>query len=215
MPSQALADRFEASRIFTACALLGALFNALFAFAADGLMRGLPLRFAVGFCLAGVYPLGMKLVVSWVPERAGTALAQLVGMLTLGSAPPHGVRLAGADLVLAIYPTGFQHTCLYRSLHGLAPGDGPHLRRTPGTHHLRLGRVLTAFTDPAISEPLRWATLAISGNSMSFWTLTPRPGHRRRPGRPWYTIAFRAVLPDYRYRQPRLCFGWLVEPIYR
>ena len=31
------------------------------------------LRFAVGLCLAGVYPLGMKLVVSWVPERAGTA----------------------------------------------------------------------------------------------------------------------------------------------
>ena len=57
---------------------------------------GVPLRFAVGFCLAGVYPLGMKLVVSWVPERAGAALAQLVGMLTLGTALPHGIRLAGA-----------------------------------------------------------------------------------------------------------------------
>ena len=57
---------------------------------------GIPLRFAVGFCLAGVYPLGMKLVVSWVPERAGAALAQLVGMLTLGTALPHGIRLAGA-----------------------------------------------------------------------------------------------------------------------
>ena len=50
-----LADRFEASRIFTVCAVLGALFNALFALAADGLGSGLPLRFAVGFCLAGVY----------------------------------------------------------------------------------------------------------------------------------------------------------------
>ena len=38
----------------------------------------------------------MKLVVSWVPERAGAALAQLVGMLTLGTALPHGIRLAGA-----------------------------------------------------------------------------------------------------------------------
>ena len=68
-----LADRFEASRIFTVCALLGALFNALFALGADSLASGLPLRFGVGFCLAGVYPLGMKLVVSWVPERAGHA----------------------------------------------------------------------------------------------------------------------------------------------
>ena len=58
----------------------------------------LALRFAVGLALAGVYPLGMKLVVSWVPERAGAALAQLVGMLTLGTALPHGVRALGAGL---------------------------------------------------------------------------------------------------------------------
>lgn len=167
-----LADRFEASRIFTACALLGALFNALFAFAADGLMSGLPLRFAVGFCLAGVYPLGMKLVVSWVPERAGTALAQLVGMLTLGSALPHGVRLAGADW-------SWQSTLLVSSILACIAafmvwrlGDGPHLRRTPGTHHLRLGRVLTAFTIPQF----RASALGYFGHQWelyAFWTLTP------------------------------------------
>ncbi len=55
--------------------------------------QGIALRFLVGASLAGVYPLGMKLVVSWVPERSGAALAQLVGMLTLGTALPHGVRL--------------------------------------------------------------------------------------------------------------------------
>jgi len=36
---------------------------------------GVPLRFIVRLCLAGVYPLGMQLIVSWVPERAGSALA--------------------------------------------------------------------------------------------------------------------------------------------
>ncbi|MGV0951998.1 MAG: MFS transporter, partial [Azonexus sp.] len=87
-----LADRFAASRIFALCALLGALCNAAFALFATDLASGIPLRFAVGLCLAGVYPLGMKLVVSWVPERAGAALAQLVGMLTLGTALPHGIR---------------------------------------------------------------------------------------------------------------------------
>ncbi|MFZ9616467.1 MAG: MFS transporter, partial [Fluviibacter sp.] len=65
-----LADRFDASKIFTTCAIFGALANAAFALLADDLASGLPLRFAVGFSLAGVYPLGMKLVVSWVPERA-------------------------------------------------------------------------------------------------------------------------------------------------
>ncbi len=167
-----LADRFEASRIFTVCALLGALFNALFAFSADGLSSGLPLRFAVGFCLAGVYPLGMKLVVSWVPERAGTALAQLVGMLTLGSALPHGVRLAGADW-------SWQSTLLVSSVLAFVAaimigylGDGPHLRRSPGAHHIRLGRVLTAFTIPQF----RASALGYFGHQWelyAFWTLTP------------------------------------------
>src|SRR5512145_3200993 len=79
-----LADRFPASRIFALCAVLGAAGNAAFALLATGMADAVPLRFMVGLCLAGVYPLGMKLVVSWVPERAGNALAQLVGMLTLG-----------------------------------------------------------------------------------------------------------------------------------
>ena len=87
-----LADRFPASRIFAACALLGAAANAAFALLADGMATALLFRFAVGAALAGVYPLGMKLVVSWVPEQAGPALAWLVGMLTLGTALPHGVR---------------------------------------------------------------------------------------------------------------------------
>jgi MFS family permease len=167
-----LADRFEASRIFAVCALLGAFFNALFALTAEGLASGLPLRFAVGFCLAGVYPLGMKLVVSWVPERAGTVLAQLVGMLTLGSALPHGVRLAGADWA-------WQSTILVSSfLAGLAAlmiwhlGDGPHLRRAAGAPHIRLGRVLTAFTIPQF----RASALGYFGHQWelyAFWTLTP------------------------------------------
>lgn len=50
-----LADRFAASRIFAACALLGALFNAAFALLASDMTTGMPLRFAVVLCLAGVY----------------------------------------------------------------------------------------------------------------------------------------------------------------
>jgi MFS family permease len=48
-----LADRFAASRIFAVCALLGALGNAAFALWAAGMASGVPLRFAVGLCLAG------------------------------------------------------------------------------------------------------------------------------------------------------------------
>lgn len=167
-----LADRFPASRIFAVCALLGALANAAFALLADGLDTGLPLRFAVGLCLAGVYPLGMKLVVSWVPERAGHVLAQLVGMLTLGTALPHGVRLVGAD-----WP--WQATILVSS--GLAVlaatlilrlGDGPHLRRRHDAPPLRLGRVFMTF---AIRD-FRASAFGYFGHQWelyAFWTLVP------------------------------------------
>ncbi|MCB2021880.1 MAG: MFS transporter [Rhizobacter sp.] len=167
-----LADRFAASRIFGVCALLGALGNAAFALFAEGMASGVPLRFAVGLCLAGVYPLGMKLVVSWVPHSAGAALAYLVGMLTLGTALPHGVRLAGAG-------ASWQSTILVSSALALVAaaviwrlGDGPHLKRTRGAAPLRLGRVLEAFRVPAF----RASALGYFGHQWelyALWTLAP------------------------------------------
>ena len=167
-----LADRFAASRIFAVCALLGALCNAAFALFATDLASGIPLRFAVGLCLAGVYPLGMKLVVSWVPERAGAALAQLVGMLTLGTALPHGIRLAGAGW-------SWQATILVSSALALIAaalifrlGDGPHLKRRHDAPPLRLGRVFYAFS----RREFRASALGYFGHQWelyAFWTLVP------------------------------------------
>lgn len=130
-----LADRYPASRIFTVCAVLGALLNAGFALLAQGLAGAAVLRFAVGLTLAGIYPVGMKLVVGWAPERAGQTLAWLVGMLTLGTALPHGLRALGAQ-----WP--WQATVLASSVLALVAawmvwrlGDGPHAvhgaRRAP------------------------------------------------------------------------------------
>ena len=90
-----LADRFAASRVFAVSALAGAAANAGFALLSTGLVSALPYRFATGLALAGVYPLGMKLVVSWAPQRSGVALGWLVGALTLGTATPHRVRGLG------------------------------------------------------------------------------------------------------------------------
>jgi len=167
-----LADRFAASRIFALCAVLGALGNAAFALFASDMMLGLPLRFAVGFALAGVYPLGMKLVVSWVPERAGAALAQLVGMLTLGTALPHGLRLAGAGwswsvtIMLSSLLATLAAVMIFRL------GDGPHLKRRHDAPPLRLGRVLYAFA----GREFRASALGYFGHQWelyAFWTLVP------------------------------------------
>lgn len=92
------ADRFRASSIFVVSALAGAFFNTCFAWFADDMPAGLAYRFLVGVCLAGIYPMGMKLIVRWEPSRAGWALAQLVAMLTLGTALPHLLKILGTDL---------------------------------------------------------------------------------------------------------------------
>ncbi|MBU9133436.1 MFS transporter [Burkholderia multivorans] len=92
------ADRFRASRIFVCGAVLGAVFNLGFAWLSTGLVTGAAFRFSVGICLAGIYPMGMKLIVGWAPDRTGSALAQLVAMLTLGTALPHAMRVVGTGL---------------------------------------------------------------------------------------------------------------------
>lgn len=87
-----IADRFKASYIFVYSAILGAFFNFCFAWFAHGLKDALIYRFLVGLCLAGIYPIGMKLIVLWAPHQAGQALAKLVAMLTLGTALPYFIN---------------------------------------------------------------------------------------------------------------------------
>lgn len=166
-----LADRYPASRIFTVCACAGAAFNGLFALGAHGLGTALPLRFAVGLCLAGVYPLGMKLVVSWAPERAGAALSLLVGMLTLGTALPHGIRAAGAQWPWQAVVGASSVLALVGAILVGRLGDGPHLRLGHAAP-ARMGAVLEALRVPAY----RSAALGYFGHMWelyAFWTLVP------------------------------------------
>src|SRR5829696_7994071 len=73
---------------------------------AGGAAAGIPLRFATGFFLAGVYPPALKLVATWFRKGRGIALGILVGALTVGSAMPHLVNgLGGLDWRLVIYAT--------------------------------------------------------------------------------------------------------------
>jgi len=167
-----LADRYRASRIFVLCALGGALFNACFAVFSTSLLSAAIFRFLVGLSLAGIYPIGMKLVVSWAPQRRGAALAYLVGMLTLGTALPQGVRFLGARW-------NWQAVILTSSVLAIAGallifvlGDGPHLARGPRLVIQRMGGILEAFK----SERLRAAALGYFGHMWelyTFWTLVP------------------------------------------
>lgn len=87
-----LADAFPAHRLFAVSAVFGATANAGFVYLSDGVETAIVFRFLTGIALAGVYPLGMKLVVTFAPNQSGAALGWLVGALTVGTATPFLAR---------------------------------------------------------------------------------------------------------------------------
>ncbi len=93
-----IADRFSPSKVFFICALSGAIFNASIFLLANGFTAILALRFLTGLCLAGIYPVGMKISADWFEQGLGKALGYLVGALVLGTAFPHLVRYSLGSL---------------------------------------------------------------------------------------------------------------------
>ena len=167
-----LADRFAASRIFVCCCVLGALFNACFAWLSQGLASAAALRFLVGVSLAGIYPLGMKLIVGWAPERAGAALALLVGMLTLGTALPHALRSLGAAWSWQAVIAASSALALLAAVLIQRLGDGPRTKRQADAAGAKAGGVLVAFR----SAQFRASALGYFGHMWelyAFWTLVP------------------------------------------
>ncbi|WP_378188387.1 MFS transporter [Aquimarina sp. W85] len=84
-----LSDRISPSKVFFTCALLGAFSNLVLLLPQITVFNLLTARFATGFFLAGIYPVGMKIASDYYKEGLGTALGFLVGALVLGTALPH------------------------------------------------------------------------------------------------------------------------------
>jgi MFS family permease len=169
LAASGLADAFRSHHVFAISAVVGAAANAGFLLLSDGLPAALAFRFVTGLALAGVYPLGMKLVVSWAPDRAGAALGWLVGALTAGTATPFFARSIGGDVywreavlassVLALVGAGLVVTV----------GEGPAVRARSG---FAWGRVWAVFRVPAF----RASALGYFGHMWelyAFWALVP------------------------------------------
>mgnify|MGYP000256065549 CR=1 FL=1 len=151
----AVAD-LQAGGQLVARALLGALANGAFALLAHGVVAGMAWRFATGFALAGIYPLGMKLVVGWAPGRAGETLGWLVGMLTIGTALPHAIRAAGSG-------ASWQAVVLTASALALVSGAAV----------VALGGVIAALAVPSFLGGFVGATLLLRTKNETFAALVP------------------------------------------
>jgi len=90
-----LADRISARWLFAGSAVFAGLATALIPLFANGVSVTVGLRFLSGVFLAGVYPVGMKIMATWTQKDRGLGIGLLVGALTVGSAAPHLLNAFG------------------------------------------------------------------------------------------------------------------------
>lgn len=89
-----IADRFSPSKVFFWSAMAGGGVNLLLLATSESVYSLLAIRFLTGVCLAGIYPVGMKIASDYYEKGLGKALGFLLGALVLGTAFPHLLRSA-------------------------------------------------------------------------------------------------------------------------
>jgi len=138
-----LADRLPTRWFFAASAILAGIATILIPFLADGLTAALVLRLLTGILLAGVYPVGMKLMATWTKKDRGLGIGLLVGALTIGSAMPHLINAFGG--VTAWQPVMFLAGTL-AIIGGLIGAvfvrEGPYAVQSPPFNWKEVGQLL-------------------------------------------------------------------------
>lgn len=138
------ADRFHPGNVFLVSASIGAAANAAVLIAPAEFSFVLAARFVAGFCLAGVYPVGMKIAASWYAGGLGRALGFLVGALVLGTASAHLLKGLGGAWDWRLVVAGTSVAALAGGVLVRLVPEGPHLARGGP---VRFRGVLGAFRD--------------------------------------------------------------------
>lgn len=158
-----LADRFDPRRLFMSCALVAAAATAWLVFLPPTGLLVYALRFLTGMCMAGVYPVGMRLAATWARGDLGLMIGLLVGALTLGSASPHLLAASGGLDWRLVY--GVAACCAAAAGFGvLLCGIGPQMTRAARLDPTRFAQ---AWRNPAV----RLANLGYLGHMWELYAM--------------------------------------------
>ena len=158
-----LADRVDPRRLFAVSAAAGAGANALLLAVHPASVAAPLLRVLTGVCMAGVYPVGMKLAATWAKGDMGLMVGLLVGALTLGSASPHLFNALGGvnwRITLGAASASALAAALLIGLAGIGPNRAPAPRFDP--HY-----VLAAWRE----VPLRLANFGYLGHMWELYAM--------------------------------------------
>ncbi|WP_036461079.1 MFS transporter [Mycobacterium sp. 141] len=124
-----IADRFPAHQVFCVSATFAAGCTFVLPLCASTFSVVALLRLCTGVALAGVYPIGVKLIASWAtPATRALALGILVGALTLGSALPQLIRGIGPQSWQSVMFSAAAVTLVGGLVTGKCVTAGPHLQ---------------------------------------------------------------------------------------
>ncbi|MGO4735930.1 MFS transporter [Bosea sp. 2KB_26] len=141
-----LADRFDPRRLFALSGAAAAALTASLALLPPVGPVTITLRVLTGLCMAGIYPVGMRIAATWANKDLGLLIGLLVGALVIGSASPHLLGAFEGIGWRGIY-LGAAASTLCGALLILFAGLGPHLVRRAG---LALGQFAQAWRNPAL-----------------------------------------------------------------
>ena len=166
-----LADRITPQYLLAASAASAAACTAAMALLAHDLCEAIALRFITGVALAGVYPVGMKLIASWSESTdRGRWLGILIGSLALGSAFPQLITVFGPLPWRAVMLTAATLSAVAANIAVAVIVPGPHLgSRTTTPNHRN---VLAMFTE----RGFRLTSLGYLGHMWelyALWTWLP------------------------------------------
>ena len=166
-----LADRITPQYLLAASAACAAACTAAMALLAHDLCEAIALRFITGVALAGVYPVGMKLIASWSESTdRGRWLGILIGALALGSAFPQLITGFGPLPWRTVMLTAATLSAVAAFIAVAAIVPGPQLGSRATTQNHR--NVLAMFTE----RGFRLSSLGYLGHMWelyALWTWLP------------------------------------------
>lgn len=167
-----IADRFSPSKVFFISALIGAILNLGIILEFNALTSLLAFRFGVGICLAGIYPVGMKIASDYFEKGLGKSLSYLVAALVLGTAFPHLLKSISSSFNInwqnVIYVTSVISAIGGLTIYLMIP-DGPF--RQPASK-IELSKTFNIFKN----KPFKSYTFGYIGHMWelyAFWAFVP------------------------------------------
>src|SRR5882757_5325476 len=157
-------DVFSPIKVLVVSAVAAAAANAAFALLAAQPLSAILLRGATGFFLAGVYPVGRKIIAGWFQRGRGLALGIMIGALTVGSAAPHAANAIGGIPWRGVVLLGSVQALLGALIVGLGVREGPYAMPQSRFDPAQILEIVR-------NKPLRLANLGYLGHMWELYSM--------------------------------------------